>query len=307
MADVRNNWSDLNSTRSFPLEETASKLSDSGERMPDGVLVAARLKYPNSLGARVCVGGVTVGPGLATVTFVATDASFTVASAVLIATVSVPQPVEPGRLYPIKALSPGVGGWVAFGQAAGSPAKVSSWRFGTPANAPVIRGQAEAYEAFPVPSVAKRGSSTLLTGIVKLLGDGDFIVEGADREIDGQEQRVILVRLNRSRDPLILHRYAGPCAGRPESRTCDFTPITRINGVTPDPADGNLTINFMSPFVPTYYEDKPWIGVNFPISLLAACAAQRQNQPAPSEDFQPSQTDQCEAKWYEIVPESTVA
>lgn len=272
MPDIRLNWSNRNSQRSYPLEESATKLSDSGERLPDNALVSIKVRFPSLLGARCAVGGVSISSGMATVTLVAVDGALTAASAVPIGVVSVTAPVIPGKSYQIQALYPGVSGWVGFGDLVLTADDVQSWRFGDPSEVPVIPSESRVYDELPVPYAGKYGLEAKLTGLVSLIGDGDIVIEGADRDVGNGTERVILMRLDSEHNAYVLRDYAGPCAGRPESGTCDFTPITQINSVMPD-CDGNLDILFEDPFVVTADLDWPYLSVDFPVSLEEACDA----------------------------------
>ena len=272
MAETRVPWMELNAQRSFPIEESATKLANNGQRLPDDVLVSAKIRVPASAGSRVCVGGIGVTANLVSITFVATDDDFSPASVTPVAVATVEQPVRIGYPNAVVAVYPGAGGWVAFGDGARVDEGVKSWHFSTPAAVPLVPTEGQAYEELPVPLVGRADGSPPLYGLVLLRGAGDIIVEAATRDLGNGDERVILFRLDTSESDEILYTYAGPCAARPESGTCDFVPIVQINAVAPD-ADGNIDIEFVDPFVESTHATFPELFINFPISQVEACQA----------------------------------
>lgn len=299
MASIRLNWANLNSQRSFPIEERASKLSDAGVRLPDNALTSAKIRFPSTLGTRACVSGIAVGPGLATVTFVTTTDAF--ADPVPLACVSVSSP-DPGRPYAITPMYPGVSGWVSFGTGIDDYTALRSWKFSDPSQSPIIPSEAYSYPELPISFVGKWNLLSKLMGLVSLIGDGPVIIEGADVDLGSGLERVIRFKMDRTLDPTVLYTFAGPCADRPESRTCDFTAITSINAVTPD-CLGDITLSFADPFVATEEVGYPYIAVDFPVGMDDACDILKElTRPQPDGTIPGAGEDNCgETDFYPVT------
>lgn len=291
MASSWLNWQNLNGQRSFPIEETANKMSDSGEKLPDELLTTAKLKFPDTLGKRAALTGIVFSENMVSASFVACDEDYLASSVEPLAVVTVlrSQLVE-GKPYAVSALADGVGGWVAFGSGVmHSPSAVTSYKFSTPGQAPVIASQARSYPVFPVPCVKYEYSESELEGLITLRGIGGLIVERAERTLNGVLRTCVVFRIDTSNGYDILSDYAGPCSGLPESGTCDFTPIRQINTVPPD-EDGNIDISFAGGLL-TAIEVANGISLNFPISQVELCEAWNSG-PAPDGTI-PAGEDTC--------------
>lgn len=264
---VRNqNWYDLNESRPYPLDDTATGLSDAGERLPSGLIADLHLRFPAAAGTRAWLGAVTVTPTLVTVTILAADSVNSVGNFTPLAVASFTKAVVPRRQYPLDPQYTGVGGWIVFGD----DIFTENWsgKFSTPAQSLLQPVTAKFYQALPIPSVGSRNNANPLTGIVRLQSGTDIEVVKECREIPNYEpgspaeqcnelnaalRDVIVFRLRATRpagagvgveDFNVFERYIGPCGSRPESLNCgDPTPIESISGVLPD-CDGNITIDF---------------------------------------------------------------
>lgn len=251
----------LNEGRHYPLADTATALDDAGRRLPPWLLADLHVAYPRSAGQRVCLGSCAATRHLVGVVLLADDAG----TLVPLASISLPQPVEPHRQYPLEPLYPGAGGWVVFGRLAAGMSTAGNMeyhgRFSTPQQALLLPGLSRGYRELPIPDVAREGQSLALTGLVRLSGGGDLEIVKECREIPAyppapgaaacstvsQARDVIVLRL---REPALLGAasrnvqadYLGPCGGRPESRTCGPPePIELLGAVTPD-CCGNVNI-----------------------------------------------------------------
>ena len=112
---VRNpGWYNMNAGRAYPLDDTASCLDDSGERLPSTVLVDAKLAVPASAGRYVLLSAISSTPRLLSLIFTAADTETTTAG-VPVACLHIVKPVAIHRQYAVTPLLPGAGGWVAFG------------------------------------------------------------------------------------------------------------------------------------------------------------------------------------------------
>jgi len=266
---VRHNWQALNELRSYPIEEAASKLSDSGQRLPDDVLVTAKLAFPGGMGARACLSGLTVGPGLVTATFVATNDAFEVPKP--LCAISVPKSsLIVHHPYHVQPHATGVAGWVAFGNGVNRISELTSWRFSDASRVPIIKQQARPYKAMPLPAISRQYGSSKLSGLIGLRGMGDLVIETGVRTIGGQSRRCIIFRLNRTARPTVLADYLGPYGVLPESRTCNFPPIRYINDVEPD-AQGNINITADEPLFVIQDEPSSKVELMFPESMTEVC------------------------------------
>jgi len=291
---IRIGWMERNARRSFPLEEAATKLSDAGERLPDDVLVSARLAVAAAGGSRICLAGLSLQPAAVSAVFVVTDAAMTATSASPLCAVTVSRPVVPFKPYPVKAFIPGVGGWLSFGR--GVNERRGQWRFSDPAAAPLIPSQGSILRSLPIPAVTQPYTSGRLTGLVTLLGRGDLIIEAANRG----SRRVIVFRLDLKKNPYALRDYAGPCSRRPENGDCGFPGITAINEVVPD-ASGNIDIVADEPALITSRPGR--IAIDFNKSLLEACEEKkRMLSPTPDGTIPNAAGDWCEEhlKWRSV-------
>lgn len=230
-----------NETRSFPIHENASKLDVKGKRLPDNVFTSLRCKIPSNLESTVAIGGVSISEHLLNVILVA----YRSGSVIPVASLSARQPIDVGVIYNATPLFPGVEARISFGNGAVYKGENEQWHFNYPQNTRIVQSESWSYPTPFTTSIQKENFNAGLNGFITLESAGDIIIEGADRAIDdiGTIERVIVLRIDRTKSSRILYEYAGPCAARPESDTCGFIPITQINGVRPD-ENGNITIDF---------------------------------------------------------------
>lgn len=236
------NWYNLQETRRYPVDETATGDDDAGVSLNDGILVDLNLRFPESYGRWAFIGGVTVTANLVTVTFIGTHNPDDAAGFTPLAAVTLQQPVTPYRHYQVEALQPGVGGWVVFGNSVNEP---GAFKFSLPSQSLLAPKTTRAYADLPVRSIGKQYLANALTGLVNVTGVGFVSVTHEDLTIGGELVEAMVLRLNPDFaggvNPLEL--FKGPCGARPESGTCDRPGIIDINGVTPD-CDGNINITF---------------------------------------------------------------
>lgn len=249
-------WYSSNSTRSYPIDDAATAVDDAGVALPPDIVVDLSVRFPSSLGSYLVLSAVAVTPGLVTVLFVATDGPAADPSGAIdasgfrpCAAVSVPQPVDVGRHYPVRGMVPGVAGWIVFGDGVGSP---YNGRFSTAAQGQVLASLGAPYRPPAVTSLARAGSASVLGGTVTLLAGQDLAVAIGPLTIvpaPGMSGAAVDVPLAISfslvnaldRDVFAL--YAGACQARPESGSCAKTPLQQVSGVGPD-CDGVLTLQF---------------------------------------------------------------
>lgn len=238
-------WYTLNDSREYPVDETASCRADDGERLPTDVLVDLRLRWPSYLGRYAFIGGVSITPYAASITLQASttllndDSEHTPLAVLTVARADLKQ----GRAYALQPQVDGVYGYAVFGNGI---TREYQGRFSTPAQTILTPRAARAYLAPPVTGMRRVGNQTSLTGLIRLKGEAPLEIVKEAREIDGILRDVAVIRL--VNDPAgvenVFETYAGPCGGRPESRSCpDPQPIEFINAVGPD-CDGVLELEF---------------------------------------------------------------
>lgn len=269
---VRNHhFLDANAGRAYPVDDAASAMSDAGDRLPPDLLVDAALRWPEALGDCAFVAAAAVTDRLVTLTFQAARGPDDAASFAPLAVVSVPRPVDVGRMYAVAPQVPGVGGWVAFG--GGANGRPYRGRFASPAQARLTPRAARPYRPLPVTGLAAEDAAAALTGVVTLAASEPLAVAKEERFVDGANRDCVVLRLvdagGGGESPFFA--FAGPCGGRPESGTCGCpNPIEFVNGVAPD-CDGTLTVEFAGCAVVAAAGDGSAAVVGCELGLVDAC------------------------------------
>lgn len=251
MAILNQNWYNLQSTRSHPLDETSTGADDTGALIRNDILVDCNVRFPSTLGTYMYVQALTVSPGLVTVVLGVGETPD--AAGVTVATVSVPKPVRSYVNLPVSALVPGVSGWLVFGPGIDTP---FSGRYSTPRQSLLAPRCARMYAALPVPTIGKLGLGTSLTGVVALAAETPLravyvpelgtVVDGHSGEPVVTAKQAIVLALDQTLTTSVfnpLQAFLGPCGQRPESGTCPKEPIEAINGLVPD-CNGNIELVF---------------------------------------------------------------
>ena len=125
MGVTGNNWYDLQSTRQYPIDGTATGVDNTGARLPTDALVDCHIMFPTTLGKYAFVSSIAVTAKLVTVTFAAADDEIlpsgdeelntAIPAFTPLAAITVALPHSEGRHYAITPLADGVGGWAVFG------------------------------------------------------------------------------------------------------------------------------------------------------------------------------------------------
>jgi hypothetical protein len=240
---IRNlNWYNLQATRRYPLDDLCSGETDSGQSLPNDILVDLHLRFDNSLGTYVYVQAATVSDYLVTVVLGVSDSLN--AAGKSIAAVTISKPTDININYAVTPLIDGVAGWVVFG--AGIDAPPFSGRFSAPIQSLIASRCARPYSPLPITSMSKLNVAAKLSGIVNLAEESPIKIEYKKVTIDADEKQLIVFSLNQADSSLAynpLSYFLGACSQRPESNTCGKTPISSINGVSPD-CYGNIDIVF---------------------------------------------------------------
>lgn len=278
---VRNqHWYNANETRSYPIDETASRISDQGQSLPHNIISDINLRYPQILGRFPFLSSVGITDNLVSITI---QAAATLGSDPALAPVAVfsilQRELIEGRPYALEPQFPGAGGWVVFGS--GVQEKFTG-RFSGPLQALIAPRAARAYRPFPVENISKLNNNEELTGVVQLRGESPVEVVKEAREIDGEVRDAIVIRLiadaslqSGGQEVNVFEALSGPCGRRPESGTCaDPAPIEFINTVPPD-CDGNITLELRGCAEIGEVLDQCGIVVDCSMGLIDACLDNR--------------------------------
>lgn len=249
---IRNNhWYNLNEQNSYPIDDTASCISDAGVRLPSALLADMQLRWDSQLGKYAFISAVTCNEGIVTVMIEATDELDNAsADSRLIAGISVAKDsLTPYRTYTLSPFAPGVAGFIAFG---GGTAELFSGSFNSPLQSLLTAKAARPIRKPPVETIGIEHIEKALSGLVQLAAEQPLEIVKEARTINGVAyDNVIVFRLrelptgaNDQNTESVFSQFAGPCGRRVGSRSCvDPQPIESINGLSPD-CDGVLTLDF---------------------------------------------------------------
>lgn len=282
-AITNNNWYNLNSTRKYPLDEGATGIDDEGRVLPATIITDINIRLPVSLGIGGMLSSLVVTNNLVSATFLATSepaveyfsseyssSSSSLSNFTPLCSVSLVKPVEIGVPYPLTPFADGVAGWIVFGEGINN---TYNGKFSTLRQSSLAPKVCRYYRNYPVQSIGKKNSTTVLTGLVQLVEGRDVSIALGEREIDGETKKAIVFSLKDRTNQNALQLYASPCSGRPESRTCDREAIEFINTVGPD-CQGNINIVFEEPFRTAIYPSNVGgIALDYPVGLIDACVS----------------------------------
>lgn len=290
---VRNqNWYNLQSTRRYPLDDKSTGVSDSGAFIRDDIVVDCHIRFPDTLGKYVYIQGLTVTENLITVVFGAAE-DLTYTNNPTIAAVSVPKPAATNVNTEISALYPGVSGWITFGSGIETD---FVGRYSTPVQTYIGLRNARSYRPLPVPTLGKINLGTSLSGLVLLTATSPVTATYTDENEIAVEKRMpkydpvtqetnyapvkVIVFSTEAPTAVLnpLQEFLGPCGQRPESGTCPKKPIERINGVTPDCADGNINIVAESGLTIRTFAECGGADITTPLGLVEACKQDKKSE-----------------------------
>ncbi len=251
-----------NEGRLYPLDEAADGIDTRGGYLPPNVLTDLNLRYPVAYGRYPFLAAATVTPTVVTLAFQACDSLDPPYAFNPLAVLTVLRPADEGRQLALSPLLPGVGGWAVLGS--GARDRDYTGRLAGPRRGLLTRRAARPYAGIPVEGLKRLHAAKTLSGVVRLRGDPPVQIAAEDRDIPGVgTRRVVVFRLagldatdgfvqpeETVKASNVFREFAGPCVGRPESRTCgDPQPIEFVNNVGPD-CDGVLTIRFKGCAIP---------------------------------------------------------
>jgi len=277
-------WYVRNSGRLYPLDDNASGLGTSGTRLPDGFLVDANIwvpEYEYESGRKlqyIFISSASVSEHLVSLTIlgshyplVNTDGDPTASVTedfVPIASCTISRTAALYTPQPVEALLEGVMGWVVFGGA------VNTTQFSelfTPLGSMLVPRAARYYTAPPVTAVNGDTGFNNLIGDIRLLYAAPLSISKQQVILGGEEQPRDAFVFELNADRATLDAYTGPCGGRPESGTCNHTPMTSFGGTSPNCAGNvNLVVNGAEVH---YKEGGGGLCLDIDISTADACAA----------------------------------
>lgn len=253
MAIRNNHWYNLNEQRYYPLDDTASAISDQGELLPSALIADLRLRWPVELGKYAFVSAASLTTHLVTVLIEVSDTLDNSSGSQLVAGITLPlADFTSGRTYSLQAFTAGAGGFIVFGNVALAP---YTGRFSSPQQSLLTPRAARPSRRPPVLSIGIENAAKPLTGLVDLIATPPLKLTKATRTINGVEYDNVIVfslvepaveiqALAGDITTSVFKEFAGPCGKRVGSRTCgDPQPIESVNGVGPD-CDGVLTLDF---------------------------------------------------------------
>lgn len=251
---IRNNhWYNLNEQRSYPLDDTASCISDNEQRLPSTIIQDIRIRWPSQYGKYAFVSAVSATPYIVTVMIEVSETLDNLdRSSTLIAGITVPRAqLLAGQALTLQPFKNYVGGFISFGNF--DDLNFSGY-FSSPLQSLLTARAARYVRTPPIPSIGVENTATVLRGVVNFTGVAPMQVVKEPKVIDGVEyENVIVFRLAQptlefdqatSLVGSVFSEFAGECGKRVGARACDDPqPIESINGVRPD-CDGVLTIEF---------------------------------------------------------------
>lgn len=266
---VRNlNWYNLQATRRYPLDDAGNGETDDGRSLPNDIIVDLHLRFSETLGQYAYVQAVTVSAQLVTIVFGVSASLNAVGKS--IAAITLLKPTDININYPITPLVDGVAGWVVLGNGINSPP--FSGRFSTPVQSRLTARCARSYSPLPITSLSKTGVAAKLQGVVNLAEETPVKLEYKKTVIDGVSTQLIVFSLDQYDASLAynpLSYFLSTCSQRPESNTCGKTPISSINGISPD-CYGNITVTFDN-VTAQAFDGCGGIDLTTDYSLSAAC------------------------------------
>lgn len=292
MSLLRNyNWYAKNETRSYPLDDAATLLDDSGKLLPHNLLVDMFLRFPGTYGKRAFLSSLTVSPSLVTLTFQGNAAGFQP-----LAVISLPRPITPYQQIPVTPYASGISGWLVLGGGVEELLQTVSYRFSTPAQGLLLARAAWHYRLQPSRGISKEGTSEVLRGLIRFSGGSDLFTSRQSVEIGGTTYQAVGISLRddaEGSERNLLQEYAGECGRRPESRSCrEPQPIEFINDVGPD-CCGDLYIEFRGCAEPYQITNGNGVVVSCDFGLAGACITPSR-LPGPDGQLPNEYPDLCE-------------
>jgi hypothetical protein len=277
---VRNqNWYNLQSTRRYPLDDKTTGEDDTGVPIRDDIIVDCHIRYPSSVGQYLFVQGINVTQSLVTVVIGAAD-GLDDTDCPTVAVVTVEKPAARNVNERLTAFVPGLSGWIAFG-----PGIDTNFvgRYSTPRQTFIGLRNARPYTPLPVPSLGKDTVAEFLQGIVSIVAESpvtatyheNYTLPKYDPETEETNSLPVQAIVFSTEAPTAQFNpqtfFLAPCSQRPESGTCNKTPLERLNGVEPDCETGNINIVFRGGLNGLPFEECGGIDILTDLGLTEVC------------------------------------
>ena len=258
MAIRNNHWYDLNSQRAYPLDITASGISDAGILLPDSVIEDLRLRWPVTFGKYAFLSALTITEHIVTVMFSACSTLDNSSNdAVLLAGISIPDSeYVPNKTYVLETFEEGVAGFITVGLGS---SEAYSGNFTTPNQGLLTARAARSSRIPPVSSMSVLNAKNRLKGVVNFEALSPLSIVKETRTIEGVEyDNVIVFKLVEDAEvetnlvdagltletESVFKSFSGDCGRRVGSKDCGSpSPLETINGIGAD-CDGIITLQF---------------------------------------------------------------
>jgi hypothetical protein len=250
---VRNqNWYNLQATRRYPLDDKTTGEDDNGAPIRDDIIVDCHIRYPRSVGQYLFVQGINVTPSLVSVIIGAAE-TLNDTDCPTVAVVTIEKPAAKNVNEPVKAFVPGLNGWIVFGPGIDTN---FAGRYSTPIQTFIQQRNARPYTPLPVPSIGKDAIAEYLQGVVNIVAESPvtatyhaaYALPKYDPITDTTTTVPVQAIVFNTDAPSAQFNpqtfFLAPCSQRPESGTCNKTPLERINGIEPDCETGNINLIF---------------------------------------------------------------
>ena len=277
---IRNqNWYNLQSTRRYPLDDKTTGEDDSGVPIRDDIIVDCHIRYPATVGKYLFIQGINVTPSLVTVVIGAAE-DLDDTNCPTVAAVTVEKPAARNVNEPITAFVPGLSGWIAFGPGIDT---AFVGRYSTPRQTFIGLRNARPYTPLPIPSLGKDTVAEYLQGIVNIVAESpvtatyhqNYTLPKYDPETESTNTSPVQAIVFSTEAPTAQFNpqtfFLAPCSQRPESGTCNKTPLERINGVEPDCDTGNINLVFRGGLTGLPFEECGGVDILTELGLTLVC------------------------------------
>lgn len=275
-----------NQNRKYPFHDSSTLNDDSGQVLPDGLLVDLSLTMDSTLGHTAYVSAITKAAGLITVIISASDSGLPIAiSKANVGDQSLlirHRRTSQLQLEPLTGLAAGT---IILGENFINIPD-AAYAFSTPAQSMLTP---RTVFSMAIPGDQRIGvyaSGINLAGAVSIGNEGDIEVAFEPRTLGSKTVMAAVFRLKGSSQVLATYSASQP---RPESRTCgDPQPVEAINNVRPD-CCGRIFFEFRGCAAPTPIRNHCGVVLECALTLDDVCP------PKTSYADQP-QTDLCAAE-----------
>jgi hypothetical protein len=218
------NWYNENEQRNYPLDDSATCLTDDNVLLPSQIIADLSISAPLNL-LPLYIGNISITDTLIGVTIC--SSVVTSKGVALLNAAESKASIQPGKAYPLDGFGYNLSGWIVFGNI--QNLFNYNYRFSTPAQSKLIMKAVKVIPALPIEAIKVNGKAGSLSGVVELVAGNDIVLDA-----DPITKHITVRLLNGS-------RYASLC--QKTTGGCKSPPIYSINQVFAD-ANGMVTIKF---------------------------------------------------------------